>query len=250
LRDTGIEAPVTEDKIRQLLGHADAAIRFYLERRDNLNLARALMVRGNIERTFWDEATAAPRFTCAHELLSEDCYRHAPNDKTVAWYFARSISYRLRCRGRSLSTAQRVGDIDRMLLLAQTVDDPMLWVEHYRDYTGHVNQLLGDRSAAFQGLRDLDGARSKFPHRVLEFDNTLLRARIEFLFESGKKRDEERAIDLIRGEYLRGYLETRTFYYRRQLLNWCATRRFQLPVPLPKPEYFNSYFVPRYAMPQ
>jgi hypothetical protein len=247
LRDTGIEAPITAHKVYDLLGHADAAIRFYLMHRDNLSLARALLVRGNIERTFWDESTASPRFTWAHDLLSEDCYRHAPNDRTVAMYFHRSISYRLRCRGRYLSVGERGGELAQLLLLARMVDDPMLWVEHHRDYTGHVNQLLGDRSAASESLRDLTDARNKYPNRPLDYDPTILRSRIEFLFDSGRESDKEEAIALIRGKYVALYSQNRTFYYRRQILDWSAAHRFQMSVPLPKAEYFNSYFIPRYV---
>jgi tetratricopeptide (TPR) repeat protein len=238
LRDVGIETPFTSQNINVLLRHAQAAVEFFLQIRDHLNLGRALMAWGNIYRLLGDEANASPLFTAAFNVINEGCYRGEPRNNTVAWYLHQAGCWRLRTRGRSMGLGERRAEMQMLTRLAEQVDDPRIWVDHYREVAGFDCYLLANRHAAIEHLRALTDARRKAADYTHYADPTLLTPKIELLFESGR---QEEAIELIRGDYFKLYVNHRHTYYHRQLSRWSKENRFSLPSELPAPDYGSAF---------
>ena len=183
--------PLTTPKRKQLLGHAEAAVSFFAEQERNLanmlNLSRALMAWGNVLRILEDERSAAPRFSWAYNILREGPYRLAHNDGVVAWYLHQATSWLLRMRSQAMTGEQQESEIARMADLVEKVDDPRLWVQHYRDAAAYAFLLRNDSASSLKHMADMNRRRKALSSQYM--DVTLLRPRIELLFATDH--DEE-----------------------------------------------------------
>jgi hypothetical protein len=238
LRDVGVEGPLTTATINELLTHAEAAIRFFLETRDHLNLGRALMACGNIYRLAGQENKASPRFTWAFDVLNEGRFRVDADSKILAWYRHQAAAWRIRTRGCLMGEGERLGQISELNRLAQTVNDPRIWVEHYREEAGYASYLLNDRDLAHQRLTDLAVVRRSLTNYTPYGDPTLLTPRIQLLFESDHR---EEAIEVIKRDYFGAYVKHRHAYYCGQLSRWMAQHKFNLQASLPPADYCSAF---------
>ena len=242
LRDTGTEGTLSGRDMRLVFEHAGAAVCFFEEIHDFPNLGRVLIALGNTYRLVEDQRRAGQKFLWALHILKEKC---DPDDLTVARLLHQVRFWRLRCVGQDLGRPQIRSEIAELTRLARQVNDPRMWVEHYREEAGFSSYLLGEPDLALERLRDLDDARSRLTEHTSYADPTLLTPKIELLFESGRN---EEAIELIKDQYLPQYLQHRHVYYHRQLSAWRADHLFDTGNQIPPPEYASAFlsYLPRH----
>jgi len=141
-----------------------------------------------------------------------------------------------------MEVKERYPQFLEMERLAVQVNDPRLWLQHYRDAAGHANFLFGKRDDSLKYMAEMSKWRMEVKSRYL--DVTLVRPRIEFLFEQSRN---EEAIELVRRKYVSLYSHHRDEYYYNLLQAWSKDHGFALSVPPDQPEFVSPLltFLPR-----
>lgn len=240
LRDTPVEGPLTAPALLILLGHAKAAVQFFLEIRDFPNLGRALIALGNIYRVAGRKREGTQKYLWALHILNEGC---DPGDPTVARLLHEARCWRLRLEGQNIEQPVIRSEIAKLTRLANQVNHPCMWVAHYREEAGFASYLLCDPDLATQRMHDLELARRQLTNYTAFADTTLVTPLIEFLFENHK---DEEAIEVIQKRYVPLYLRHRSQYCYRRILRWRRDHMFEVVVP--PPEYAGALisYLPRY----
>jgi hypothetical protein len=240
LRDVGVDGKFSAANYHSLLAHGEAAVRFFKDIKAYADLGRSLIALGNIYRLA-GKRRAAQKFTWASHVLEELC---DANDIRVARLLHQVTMWRLRCMGHDMNPTNAKGEVTRLRRLAEQIDDPLVWVEHYREEAGFGSYLFHDAELGFDRLRKLTNARRELTNHTSYADPTLLTPRIELLLEKGRT---EEAVDFIRRVYVPQYLRNRHVYYYRKLSEWEKKCRFEFAQPLPLPEYASAFlsYLPR-----
>ena len=243
LRDAGAEGVSKSEIVEQLLPHARFAVQFFQRTRDHLNLGRSLLALGNLYRLADRNREASKVFTWSFWILRELLSGHEFDDRYTAAIIHQAGFWWLRTHGGDIGSAGVITrELKHLTELAHYVNEPALWVEHYRELAGFQKMLLRDTRRAEETLSQLTLTRVALEGRTKYAEPTLLTPAIMLLIETGRERQ---AKELILGPYLSNYLHHRHLYYYEQLSKW------QRICPLPRilqPEYGSAFFayLPRY----
>jgi hypothetical protein len=239
LRDVGTEGPFGSESLVVLLGHASAPIRYFNETHDFPNLGRSLIALANIYRLAEDDRQAVQKFLWAFHILNEKCDSRHPS---VARLLHQVRFWRLRYSGWELDRCRIKCEIAQLKPLAEQVNDPCIWVEHYREEAGFANYLLTDVDLASERLQRLGKAWRELKNHTTVADPAVLTPRIHLLFDT--KRDEEAIAEIQRG-YVPLYLRCPNVMSYRRILRWSKGRKFKIAVP--PPEFASAFlsYLPR-----
>lgn len=262
LRDIGIEAPFTEERIAEWLWVSKISVEFFRAKSDHdslKNLARVLICRANmfrfLERQVSSSQTASHcrRLAKSHFTWAANILRSLGRDDPETAQLLHQIEF--RSLGPDQGLGRRAGDIahfvDQKINLLESfaadANRAQTWIEHYREVSGLVSYRLGDHGRAAEYLAQMKRYQASLDHFTNYAEPTLLTPKIASLFESGERGDAIRAIG---DEYFPLYRENRHAHYYAQLLQWERKHRFDLKFELdldslPQPEYgsgFVAYF--------
>jgi hypothetical protein len=242
LRDVPVEGPLTANSLAMLLGHAGAAVRYFLEANDSLNLGRTLLSLANLYRIAERDREAKQKFRWALHVLKEKCRSGSPIAATL---LHEAKCWKLRTVGRDGMESEAIeGEIAQLTRLAECADDPRRWVTHYRDITGFANYLLDDSNLVHEMLHNLTLKYGTLVNHTAWGDPTLATPFIEFLFAT-QQRDE--AIQLVRERYVPLYRTVPNYYNYRKIMRWCKEHKFTVKISHPEHDGAFLSYLPRYS---
>jgi hypothetical protein len=232
LRDAGVEAPLTWDKVHMWLQASAQSVRFFLERgviADSArcrHLARTMICRRNI---FHFLETQPPIYIPVEEsrrrsksLLTgaENMLFGLDESEPEVAQLAHQIQFRKARPGRYLESVAVENTMKRLERLAKNANDPRVWVEHFRELAGFTSYHLRDRSRANEYLAQMDGWRERLADFTRYADGTLFTPRIASLLETKRSGAKEEAIHLVEHEFIPYYEGNPHLYYSARICTW------------------------------
>lgn len=232
LRDAGIEAPLTAEKVYQWL-HASVMVqRFFLERgifTENIRkrlLVQAMICHGNIFRFLETQSPVS--------ITKGECRRMAKRMLTgarntlsgldveipVIAQLAHQIEFREAIPGKYFPPNVVERKIERLEVLNNNAHDARVSVEHYREAAGLAGRLKYDRGRVAYCTHQMNLCRQKLEKFTSYADPTLLTPTIAGRFESVASGAHDEAVHIAETAFSPLYRENPHLYYGAKLRAW------------------------------
>jgi len=233
LRDAGVEAPLTWDKIHMWLQASAEGMRFFLERgviadsARRRHLARTMICRRNI---FHFLETQPPIYISVEESRRRGKSMLTGADNVLAGLdecepevaqLAHQIQFRKARPGRYLKPVAVESTMKRLERLARNASDSRVWVEHYRELAGLTSYHLRDQRLTNEYVDKMNGWRERLVDFTRYADGTLITPRIAPLLETKRSGAKEEAVYLVERDLIPYHKERNShLYYSGQIRRW------------------------------